>query len=131
MVQSKTFRILIVDDATINRKLLRKMLEKLRHICDEAENGKVAVDLFTKAVESNRKYDTILMDNEMPVMNGPDSVQRIRELGYDTLIVGLTGNILPEDVAYFKNHGVDTVLPKPFVLKDLEAFWMEHGLRGC
>ena len=60
------------------------------------------------------------MDAEMPVMKGPEATQRLRELGYtDTLIIGVSGNVLPEDVSRFLTHGADAVLPKPLKIPDL------------
>lgn len=127
-IKFKSYRILIVDDSPMNRKLLRRMLENRGHVCDEAENGIVALDMVTNGMKSKQVlYDTVLIDNEMPVMKGPDAVQKMRENGCTTLIVGITGNILPEDVAYFTKKGADHVLPKPFVIKDLEKIWIERG----
>jgi CheY-like chemotaxis protein len=59
------------------------------------------------------------MDYEMPVMNGPTATKALREAGCDVLIIGVTGNLLPEDVRYFRRHGADAVLGKPL---DIQAF---------
>ena len=64
----------------------------------------------------------------MPVMNGPDACRKIREMGYTGFVVGVTGNLLPEDVGYFLDCGADAVLGKPFKYQDLEQLLMEHGL---
>jgi len=64
----------------------------------------------------------------MPRLNGPDATRQLRESGVDVFIVGITGNMLPEDVATFKNSGADAVLPKPFKLNELVCLWAEHGL---
>ena len=66
----------------------------------------------------------------MPVMNGPDACDKIRhDLGSTSVIVGITGNVMPNDVALFRSKGANGVLPKPFQMKDLEALWesMEYG----
>jgi CheY-like chemotaxis protein len=70
-------------------------------------------------------YDLILMDSEMPIMNGPLATKTIRSLySSDQLIIlGVTGNVLPEDVDMFLNHGVDAVLGKPM---NLEMMWREY-----
>ena len=112
--------ILIVEDVVSNRKLLRRILERQGHICEEAENGQVALD---KVRHSDRPYDTILMDFEMPVMDGPTATQQIRELDSDVFIVGVTGNTLSEDVEYFKSCGADAVVAKPVQLYELESLW--------
>ena len=64
----------------------------------------------------------------MPVMNGPTASCIIRELGYRGPIIGISGNVLPEDVKYFKNHGATGVLPKPLKMTDLENMWSDEKL---
>jgi CheY-like chemotaxis protein len=66
-------KILIVDDITINRFILKEIVKKLGHEYTEAENGKKA---FEYASENN--FDIIFMDIEMPVMNGIETVHKIR-----------------------------------------------------
>jgi CheY-like chemotaxis protein len=61
-------------------------------------------------------------------MDGPTACKRIRELGSDVFIVGITGNVLPEDVAYFKSCGANDVLSKPVRLSDIDCVWMEFGV---
>lgn len=67
--------------------------------------------------------DTILMDYEMPLIKGPDAVRKIREIGYTGFILGVTGNVLAEDVDYFIGHGANGVLPKPVSLAKIKAAW--------
>ena len=55
----------------------------------------------------------------MPRMRGTEATQRIRQLGYNGVIIGVTGNALPEDVKDFIDHGADAVIPKPF---DIDVF---------
>ena len=64
----------------------------------------------------------------MPTMNGPTACQHIRRMGCDAFIVGITGNVLSEDVNYFKSCGANEVLPKPFNITDLEELWVEYGV---
>jgi CheY-like chemotaxis protein len=59
------------------------------------------------------------MDYEMPILNGPKATQRLRELGYGVIVIGVTGNVLPEDREYFIRHGADAVLPKPVKIQGL------------
>lgn len=120
--------ILVVDDVTSNRKLLGRLLKNRGHTYDEATDGSVAVEMITNAGDSNQVYDTILLDYEMPVMNGPTAATRIRALGYGGFIVGITGNLLPEDVQHFRSCGADAVLPKPFTMANLEDLWIDHGI---
>jgi len=119
--------ILVVDDARMNRKLLTRLLESNGHTCGQAENGQDLIDV----VKTNMvKYDCILVDYEMPVMNGPEACKNVREMGYTGFIVGVTGNLLPEDVGYFMDCGADAVLPKPFKYDDLEELLIEQGMFG-
>ena len=117
-------RALIVDDAVMNRKMLRRMLEGKVELIQEAQDGHVAVDMVRESLQSNDQsldYDLILMDFIMPVMNGPEATYRIRQLGYKGVIVGVTGNTMQFDIDTFKSNGVDYVLPKPLNMSALES----------
>jgi len=149
------FRILVVDDVASNRKMLMRLLKNKNHVCEEARDGQEAVDKYIagksdiikqqqqQQSESDGKsvsadadrgktdfepYSTILMDYEMPVMNGPDATLQLRKLGCQCLIVGITGNVLPEDVNHYKSRGAQAVLPKPLVWADLQQIWSQHDL---
>jgi signal transduction histidine kinase/ActR/RegA family two-component response regulator len=123
---SLPLRILIVDDVSSNRKLLHRLLKRKGHICEDAENGAVAVGMVVKAVMDGNPFDIVLMDNEMPEMTGPEAAAAIRAEGSDVFIVGITGNLLPEDVAHFQSRGASAVMSKPFNMDDLEERWMEY-----
>lgn len=77
-------------------------------------------------------FSTILLgqDYEMPVLDGPSAARVIRDSGCNTYIVGLTGNVLPEDVAFFRSRGANAVLPKPLRYVDLMNLWVENGVVG-
>ncbi len=127
----KPMNMLVVDDAALNRKLLIRLLESNGHSCGQAENGQRLIETIQGSLtitEQKYQYDCILVDYEMPVMNGPDAVKAIRRIGYTGFVVGVTGNLLPEDVGYFLDCGADAVLGKPFKYRDLEQLLMEHGL---
>lgn len=70
----KIYRILIVDDIFVNRLLIKEIVKKISAQCYEAENGQQAIDLF-----NSNEIDLILMDIEMPVMNGLETTKYIRE----------------------------------------------------
>jgi len=137
-------RILVVEDVISNCKLLVRLLERGGHTCDVATNGQEAIDCYladqaaasaaaaapTDPITSNARhvlYDTILMDSEMPVLTGPQATKQLRELGCTAAIIGITGNVLPADVQYFKSHGADEVLPKPVEITLIEDFWANHN----
>jgi signal transduction histidine kinase/DNA-binding NarL/FixJ family response regulator len=110
-------RVLIVDDNNINRKLDQLLIEELGGDFDLAENGMQAVDAF-----SRKAYDLILMDVNMPVMDGIEATRRIRALestSHRTPIIALTANALPGDRERFIACGMDEYLSKPLNEKSL------------
>ena len=125
--EKRFHNILVVDDCAVNRKLLKRILTKAGHSCDDAEDGRVAVEKVQAAMlESGNSaccYDTILLDFEMPIMNGPTAAEEMRKLGCTSLIVGLTGNLMREDIDFFMEKGANEVLPKPFKTNDLQVVW--------
>jgi two-component system, sensor histidine kinase len=108
--------VLVVDDAPSNRKLVSRLLKSKGIVCDEAVNGREAVSMV---MSGDRHYQAILMDYEMPEMDGPSAARKLRDLRCEVLIVGLTGNVLPEDKEHFLNHGANFVLTKPLNMKEL------------
>eukprot|EP00977_Amphora_coffeiformis_P029893 scaffold43364_cov290-Amphora_coffeaeformis.AAC.2 len=122
--RSRSRRILIVDDSISNTKMLSRLLLRSGHSCHVAMDGQQAIRMYKKSLqEGQQPYDTILMDNQMPMMCGPETTKHLREIGCSCLILGVTGNVLAEDVAVFKASGVDHVLPKPLNVGAIEAFW--------
>jgi CheY-like chemotaxis protein len=108
--------VLVVDDAASNRKLVCRILKSKGFTCDEAENGLQCVEM----TESNpSKYEMIILDYEMPIMDGPTAAQKIRARKDQILIIGVTGNVLPEDIEHFLKKGANIVLPKPVKIDEL------------
>jgi CheY-like chemotaxis protein len=116
-------RVLVVDDSPSCRKIVSRLLRSKGFICSEAENGEVCVNMI---LSGDDHYDLIVLDYEMPVMNGPTAAQKLREMKCDILIVGLTGNVLPEDKEYFLKHGANLVLFKPLNFTELISFYQQH-----
>jgi len=115
-------RILVVDDTALSRKMQCRLLKKRCECCIEAEDGQQAVDIIRenmKHVEEGSTIDLILMDSVMPVLTGNEAVRQIRNLGYEGMIFGVTGNVAQDDVDAFIASGADVVLPKPF---DIDRF---------
>jgi signal transduction histidine kinase/CheY-like chemotaxis protein len=128
-VEMASLRVLVVDDVKTNRKLLCRLLRNGGHVCDEADNGQEAIDMVAAATRNKNPYDSVLMDYEMPIMNGPEAAKEIRAVGSDVYIVGITGNVLPDDISHFTRCGANAVLPKPLRIADLDCLWMEYGVR--
>ena len=111
---------LVVDDVVLNRKMMKKSLKHLFDSFDDAEDGVIAVGKVQEAMSCGSMFDVIFMDFMMPNMDGPTATSAIRALGYMGLIVGVTGNALPEDIQYFKNKGVNQVFLKPLDVQACE-----------
>jgi CheY-like chemotaxis protein len=120
-------RILLVEDTELNRIILGKVLQTLNLHCEEAENGKVAVDYF----KQGRTYDLVLMDKEMPVMDGHEATRQLRSMGVKTPIVALTGNTLQSDKDLFFEAGVDDFQIKPLSKDRLVQLLARYGVEGC
>jgi CheY-like chemotaxis protein len=113
-------RILVVDDVPMNRRMARRLLESRGSTCEEAVDGADAVERLRLSVSSSQGFDIVLMDYQMPNLDGPGAARRMRsEVGYGGLIIGLTGNAEEREVENYKAHGANHVLVKPF---DLDAF---------
>ncbi|TCT13866.1 signal transduction histidine kinase [Natranaerovirga pectinivora] len=105
------FRVLLVEDYPTNQALALAHLKELNCYVDVAENGLVAVNKFKE-----NPFDLILMDVQMPEMDGVEATKVIRNLsiGKKTKIIGLTANAFESDVAKYLNAGMDDVITKPF-----------------
>jgi two-component system sensor histidine kinase/response regulator len=106
-------RILLADDSLDNRLLIRAYLGKTGYGLDEAENGQVAVDRLLSG-----RYDLVLMDIQMPVMDGFSAVRRIRQWEREqgvrrTPIIALTASTFDETVRKAVEAGCDSHLGKP------------------
>lgn len=108
-------RILLVEDNELNREIARDMLEDSGAIVDEAEDGIIAVDKIANSFSG--RYDIILMDIQMPRMDGYEATRRIRALDDRRLaripIVALTANAFEEDRRRAIECGMDAHVSKP------------------
>ncbi|MDR1920432.1 MAG: response regulator, partial [Candidatus Adiutrix sp.] len=112
--------ILVVDDNQLNQKLAAALLTKRGHMVSVADNGLEAL-----AAISRTKYDMVLMDIQMPVMDGLTAVKKIREepdkYGADLPVVAMTAHALPGDQETFLNAGMTGYVSKPFKPQELIA----------
>ena len=115
-----SYRLLIVDDSKLNRKVMIKLMTALGHKCDEAQDGAVFVQIAQQELNHGRVYDAVLLDNEMPILRGRDAVHQVREMGYKGVVIGVTGNVTDEDVDDFVEQGVDLVILKPLTVESFE-----------
>jgi len=122
-------KILLVDDSKSNRKLLDRLMAMRGHRCEQADDGDKGVEMVIKAEQFAQPYDLIFMDYEMPTLNGPEAVKQIRASGSNVFIIGLTGNIMADDVRYFRSCGANTVFPKPFKVVEFELLLQDSLCR--
>lgn len=110
--------ILVVDDQQINIKLMQRLFQHLNLSCDVAENGVEAVEACHQ-----KDYDLILMDVNMPVMDGFEATKRIRELNspHQPKIVAMTASATDEDKEKCLEAGMDLYLTKPIEFSKIEG----------
>ena len=106
-------RILIAEDYADNRCLIVHLLKKSGAQVDEAEHGKIAVAMALAAVKANAAYDLILMDMQMPEMDGYTATRTLRAQGYTGPIVALTAYSMTGDRENCLAAGCDDYLSKP------------------
>lgn len=114
--------ILIAEDNKANQMLISLFLEDFGLSFEIANNGKEAYKMYEKDPSA---YNLILMDNQMPIMNGVDSTKKIREIekdnGYKRVpIVALTANALKGDREYFLENDLDEYVKKPIDIAELQ-----------
>lgn len=114
-------RALIVDDSSLNRKMMMRLMQSKGYDCMTANDGQQAIDMFEESRRNGEDFGHILMDSQMPHMNGGESITRLRAIGCDAVIIGVTGDALPEEVAAFMACGADDVLVKPVNIRQLES----------
>ena len=117
--------ILLVEDVALNRDLAQAILERAGHRVDVAGDGEGAL-----AAVDGRRYDVILMDVQMPGMDGITATRHIRALpspAAATPIIALSANVLPAQVAAFRSVGMNGHVGKPFRRDELLAAIARHA----
>ncbi|GAA5890425.1 hypothetical protein JCM5296_005044 [Sporobolomyces johnsonii] len=149
-------RVLVVDDDTLTRRLMSRMMLRLGCKVETAENGKIALDLLLappesdggdgtarqddidaaergvkrekkagfgldprSGAEAHKNFDITFLDNQMPVCSGLQVVTKLRALGRDDLVVGVTANALISDQEQYLEQGASFILTKPVRESDL------------
>ncbi len=116
-------KILLVEDIKVNRKIAEMLLKKMGCVVESAENGAIAVDMVRK--KTDEIYDLILMDIQMPEMNGYEATMAIRAMTDSPVslipIIAVTANSFPEDRKAAEEAGMNDMVPKPIdpeILRD-------------
>ena len=121
--KDETFNILIAEDYEVNRMFMGMLLNNYNKITyDFANNGKEVINML-----NSNPYDIILMDINMPVMNGYDATVVIREeLKLDIPIIALTANALEGDREKFLNIGMDDYMAKPLEITNIDRILKKY-----
>ncbi|XP_004292265.1 PREDICTED: two-component response regulator ARR22-like [Fragaria vesca subsp. vesca] len=106
---------LVVDDSGINQSIHRKLLENLGIENQVAGNGKEAVDVHC----SGKQFDLILMDMDMPIMNGIEATRTLRAMGIRSTIAGVSSHSHTETIQEFVKAGLDDYQEKPLTISKL------------
>ncbi|MGD9557999.1 MAG: response regulator [Mangrovibacterium sp.] len=123
--------ILLVEDNVLNQRIVTFSLRKYQHDVTIANNGKEALDIF-----KTTRFDVILMDIMMPVMDGMDATLKIREferqnqVQKQTPIIALTANTMDNDREKCLSYGMNEFMAKPFDMERLNQIFNELHVYG-
>ncbi|GEM_PF-1848337 len=114
------YKVLIAEDADINQLVIRKHMQKLGFDADFADNGKIALEKLR-----NKKYDIVLMDMQMPVMDGYQTIKSIRNDFAAPVnhipIISITASVMREASGKCIEAGADDYMPKPYDVAELKT----------
>ena len=121
--QCRGMHLLVAEDNDLNYEVISELLRMYGITCERAENGSVCVEKFQSAAPG--RYDAILMDMQMPVMNGLQATAVLRGLdkheAHSVPIIAMTANAFKEDVERCLNAGMNAHLAKPVDIQQLLA----------
>lgn len=122
----ETFKILLAEDNCINQELIRLMVDRIGCQCDVAENGQMVIEMLEQ-----KPYDIVLMDCQMPVLDGYKTTQTIRQQNIfkNLIIIGLTAYSMEDDRNKCLEVGMNDYLAKPCTfagLQDIIYKWIKR-----
>ncbi|MCS6812550.1 MAG: response regulator, partial [Cyanobacteria bacterium] len=120
--QQAPIKILVVEDTPLNQRVILKLLKRLKYDCDLVENGQAALDAM-----ANRQYDIVLMDCQMPILDGYSATQQLRQReqqadptnAHHTVVIAMTAHAITGDRDKCLDAGMDDYLSKPIFKESL------------
>ncbi len=119
-------RLLVVDDGKNNQRILRFVLEDAGACVHIADDGKAGVERTIEAIDSGNEYDLILMDVQMPVMDGLEATRLLKRRGVKTPVVAITAYATPQDRERSLEAGCIEFVTKPLIPDHLVAVVARH-----
>ncbi|MEL7265088.1 MAG: ATP-binding protein, partial [Planctomycetota bacterium] len=131
LVRLPNAHILIADDGIENRRLIQVVLSRAGAKVTAVENGKQAIDRMLDSASGDDPIQLILMDMQMPVMDGFTATRHLRRDGFELPIIALTGNAMKGDRERCLDAGCDDFLTKPVELDKMLQCVLEHLEPSC
>ena len=119
-------RVLLCEDGRDNQRLIALLLKKAGADVTVADNGQIGLDKAVEAGEAGRPFDVILMDMQMPVLDGYAATGKLRETGYNNPIIALTAHAMAHDRQKCLDAGCDDYASKPIDRANLLATIARH-----
>ncbi len=119
-------RILLADDGHENRRFISSMLKRAGAEVTLAENGRIAVETALAAKQAGKTFDVILMDMQMPVMDGYEATTLLRDAGYTNPIIALSAHAMGQDRQKCLDASCDDYVSKPMDRENLVASVAKH-----
>lgn len=120
-------RILFVEDGPDNQALIKHLLAKAGATVTLADNGQIALDILTG--DNPQTFDVILMDMQMPVLDGYQATSRLREMNFTLPIIAVTANAMSHDQEKCMISGCSDFLPKPINREKLIQTILKHTVQ--
>ncbi len=123
----RKLRVLLAEDGADNQRLISTVLRRAGMDVEIASNGMEAKQMILDAVESDVGFDVILMDMQMPILDGYSATRQLRSEGFTGPIIALTAHAMPEDRQKCLEAGCDEFLTKPINQQKLVAACYDHA----
>ena len=125
-----TLNILLIEDDVVVQEVLTDILKTSGYSIDIASEGKIGVNMYNNAFQSNRPYQLVISDLTIPGgMGGKDAVQKILEIDSRAKVIATSGYAMDPIMAHFEQYGFKGRIAKPFKLEDVQR--EIHRVYGC